>query len=64
VSDLTFAEVEAWLTARRDSFERPLLGDRDAWWALDDALDDLRRHVQAGAPLPSVVHGPRHEEQR
>ncbi len=52
-----FAEVEAWLKARRD-----LCPNAHAdWWALDDALDDLREHMRTGTPLGEPVR--QHEEQ-
>jgi hypothetical protein len=63
MSELTFAEVEAWLKARRDGAES-VEGRKDTeWYVLDDALDDLRRHWHTGTPLTESVRGPHHEEQ-
>lgn len=56
-------EVEAWLKARRDSAARADGSRPREWYALDDALDDLREHMQTGAPLSEAVRGPHHEEQ-
>ena len=63
MSDLSFAEVEAWLRARRDEWtdsSGALLGP---WYTLDAALDDLREHAHTGTPLTEPVRGPHHEEQ-
>ncbi len=54
-----FAEVEAWLKARRDACS---VGYPE-WETLDDALDDLREHSHTGTPLTEQVRGPHHEEQ-
>ncbi len=62
MSDLTFAEVEAWLKARRDKTYSH--GCRtQAWYEFDAALDDLREHMHTGTPLTEPVRGPHHEEQ-
>ncbi len=61
MSELTFAQVEAWLKARRDKANTmPAAYPSDT---LNDALDDLREHRHTGTPLGEQVRGPRHEEQ-
>lgn len=56
MSDLSWAEVEAWLRRWRNS-HAPNGGDKAAtgWCALDDALDDLREHMHTGTPLADPV---------
>ncbi len=51
--DNRWAEVEAWLKARRD---HTMQGYGLAWFALDSALDDLREHAATGTPLDQPVH--------
>lgn len=58
MSELTFAEVEAWLEARRDLYAPHSFGDdavAGGWRALDNALDDLRAHMNTGTPLGAPV---------
>lgn len=56
----SWAEVEAWLKARRDLYDNPR--GRVQWRALDAALDDLREHMHTGIPLDQPVQGPHPEE--
>jgi hypothetical protein len=47
----SWAQVEAWLKARRDEYTPRVA----RWHALDDALDDLREHMHTGTPLGQPV---------
>lgn len=47
-------EVEAWIKRTRDSYCSPGLeyeGCGQAWYALDDLLDDYRLHADTGTSL-------------
>jgi hypothetical protein len=48
---LTYAEVEAWLRGRRDRCSPQY----DRWDGLNDALDDLRKHMATGTALGRPV---------
>jgi hypothetical protein len=47
-------DVDRWIKRYRDNWER--WGGRTAeWYALDDLLDDYRRHADTGTPLDQDV---------
>jgi len=53
------SDVEAWLKRKRDEHDGPDSGHIDeAWYALDDLLDDYRLHADTGVPLGDEVMGP------
>lgn len=55
-------EIEAWIKAVRDGhLSTGPDGRTEAWYALDDLLDDYRLHADTGTPMLEEVQGPHPE---